>query len=75
MQRRGNGLRPAGHEQSCQRFYYRRAPLCGDAPVFFIVIKRLVAEYVARLDAGVLRRFRADRIALVPLHAIAWNGD
>jgi hypothetical protein len=54
MQRRGDGLCPAGHEQSSCAVLYRLAPPCGDTQVLYILIQRLVAEYAPRFGVGVV---------------------
>jgi hypothetical protein len=54
VQRRDDGLCPAGHEQSSSTVLYRLAPPCGGTQVLYICIQHLVSEYAPRLGVGVL---------------------
>src|SRR5262245_3465819 len=66
---------PAGHEPSSSVVLYRLAPPCGGAQVLYTPVERREAEYWALVEGEDLCRFSGERIALVPLHAIATKGD
>jgi hypothetical protein len=60
---------PAGHEPSSS--VVLPAPPCAGAQVLYTPVERREAEYLALLEGEDLCRFSGERIALVPLHAIA----